>query len=116
MGNDDGRFGYRDALVGFVADYDEAFALTTRLDFFLLFGGGFLVEEPEDDACSADGLVGAVNAYLLDGVGGLSDAGGVDESEGNALDVDNVLDGVARGTMDVADDGSVVVQQAVEQC
>ena len=72
------------------------------------------VDHPEDDSGFFDGLKSAVDADFLNLVGCLADAGGVDEAEGDAVDVDGVFDGVARGAVNVADDGTVVSQKTVE--
>ena len=42
-------------------------------------GGG--VGDYDDDAGFVDGLKGAIDAYAFDGVGGVADAGCVDEAE-----------------------------------
>ena len=45
----------------------------------------------------------------------MTDAGSVDEAEGDAMDEHGVFHGVARGAVDVADDGLLLVQQLVEE-
>ena len=52
---------------------------------------------------------------MLDGVGGVADAGGVDESYCVVADCGGVFDDVACGAVDVGNDGAVVVEQGVEQ-
>ena len=61
------------------------------------------------------GCEGALDANLFHLIGGLTNACSVDETEGNTLDVDGVFDGVARGAMDVGDNGAVVFQKAVQK-
>ena len=47
---------------------------------------------------------GALDAHLFDGLSGLADAGGVDETEGDSVQVDDFFDGVAGGAGDVRDE------------
>ena len=60
-------------------------------------------------------LIGALDADALDDVGGVADAGGVDEAEGDATEVDGVFDDVAGGAVDVAHDGSLFAYEGVEE-
>ena len=48
-------------------------------------------------------------------VSGLTDACGIDETEGDTLQVDGVFDGVTGGAMYVGDDGAFLMKQPVEQ-
>ena len=45
----------------------------------------------------------------------MSDAGRVDEAEGDAMDEHRVLHRITRGAVDVADDSFVLMEQLVEQ-
>ena len=67
-----------------------------------------MVNHPKDNLGFFDGSIGALDTNFFDGVGGFAKSGGVDETEGDAVDVDGVFDGVASGAMNVADDGTVV--------
>ena len=58
----------------------------------------------------------ALDTYLLNLVSGLAYAGCVDETEGDALDVNRVLNGVAGGAVNVGNDGTVFMEQTVKQC
>ena len=71
---------------------------------------GKLIEKPEDDAGTVDGLISSLYADLLYLVGCLPDAGGVDEAKGDSLQVDCVFDCVAGGSMEVADDSTIFVE------
>ena len=99
-----------------VVDDNQRLIVAEFLYFFNIFFRWFLVDYPDDDTGFADGCVGAVDANLLDGVGGLTNAGGIDESKGGALQVDGVFDGVAGGAVNIGNDGAVVFQQSVQEC
>ena len=73
------------------------------------------VNHPEDDGGLLHLLIGALDADALDNVGGLAYAGGVDEAEGDAAEVDGVFDDIARGAVDVAYDGSLFAYEGVEE-
>ena len=45
----------------------------------------------------------------------MADAGGIDEAESDVAKLDAVLDGVARGSLNVADDGAIFAKEGVEQ-
>lgn len=77
---------------------------------------GLMVDEPHDDRGLVHLLIGTLNAELLDTVVGVSDAGRVDEAEGDAMDEHRVLHRITRGAVDVADDSFVFVEQLIEQC
>ena len=83
--------------------------------FFNLFSVGLCIDEPEHDAGFVDSSIGTGDADFLNLVGGLSDAGCIDKTEGDAIDVDGVLDGVARGAMNVGHDGAIVLQEGIQQ-
>ena len=73
------------------------------------------VNHPEDDGGLLHLLIGALDADALDNVGGLAYAGGVDEAEGDAAEVDGVFDDIACGAVDVAHDGSLFAYEGVEE-
>ena len=75
---------------------------------------GFCINKPEHDAGFFDGLIGAVDTNLLDGVCGLTNTSCVDKTEGDTVDVDSVFDGVASSTMDVANDGTIIFQERIQ--
>ena len=83
------------------ADDDLVFACFDVGKFYSGLG------EQDDDLCAFHGLQTALYAETLDGVVGVADAGGIDEAEGVAAEHDGVFDDVARGALDVADDGAV---------
>ena len=45
----------------------------------------------------------------------MADAGGVDEAEGDAAELNGVFDGIAGGALYVADNGALLAEQGVEQ-
>ena len=102
-------------LVGFIGDNDYLFALASCGDVGKFFFRRDGVDDPQDDGCLGDGGIGALNTDLLDDVVGGAQSRGVDKTEGDAVDVDGVLDDVARGAVDVADDGFVLTDKAVEE-
>ena len=70
----------------------------------------------EDDAGALGSSHRAFDAQLLDGVRGVADASGVDESKGNASEIDGVLNGIAGGALNLADDGPFFAKQGVKEC
>ena len=69
----------------------------------------------EDDVGLRNGVEGATNAHLLKGVVAMSEARGVDDAEGSAVDDESFLYSVAGGAGDVADNGTVVAQLGIEK-
>ena len=61
------------------------------------------------------GAVAAGNTEAFDGVGGFAQTGCIEETEQNAVDADAVFDDVARGAVNVADDGFFFAHQGIEQ-
>ena len=59
-----------------------------------VFRCGLGIDEPKDDSGFLDGGEGAADANLFNLVCGLTDAGGVDESEGDSVKVDSILNRV----------------------
>lgn len=101
--------------VALVADGDERFACSALQQVGYFCFGGYLIKQPEHDAGFGDGVVGALYANLLYLISSLADAGSVDKTEGDALDVDNVFDGVSCRAMHVGDNRPLILQQTVEQ-
>jgi hypothetical protein len=73
------------------------------------------VEQVDDDAGLLYLLKGSAHPNRLDGVGGFADAGSVDEAEADAPDGYFVFDGIAGGACDFGYDGSLLIEQGVEQ-
>ena len=105
--------------VGLVEHQHEVLALAAGQDvgaqLAVLLAGAGGVDDPQDDVRLLQLLEAPLDAQALDGVGGLADAGRVDEAEGDAAQVQGVLDDVARGAVDVAHDGAFLAHQGVEQ-
>ena len=73
------------------------------------------VNNPEHDLGLVDRLPGALDAHPLDGIARLADACRVNEAVERTAHNHGVLDGVARGAVDVAHQGTVVTQQGIQQ-
>ena len=73
------------------------------------------VDEPQHDVGLREFGECAFDAHVLDGVTGLAYAGGVDEPIGDALQVDDVFDGVAGSAVYVGDEGAFFSQEGVEE-
>ena len=69
----------------------------------------------EDDGGTLGGGEGAADTKALDVVGGVTDAGGVDETESDAVDLKGIFDGVACGALDVGDDGTFFTEEGIEK-
>ncbi len=61
------------------------------------------------------GVVTAADALGLDGIGGISEAGGVDKHDRNAMDAGGFLDGVAGGSGNRGNDGTILTEEQVEE-
>ena len=93
--------------------------------FIVVFGSDGVGEGIGERACGVvdieydvgldRGGDGAFYAQILERVVGRVQAGCVDEAEGEAVDGEGLLDGVACGAGDGTHDGAVVGQQGVEQ-
>ena len=92
---------------------DFVFVEADGASFFCKAIGG--VDDPENDLGFVYGAVAAGNAEAFDGVGGFAQAGRIEETEQNAVDADAVFDDVARGAVNVADDGFFFAHQGIEQ-
>ena len=60
-------------------------------------------------------MQGAFNAERFDQIAAGADAGGVDKANGNAAENNGFADKIAGGAGDGGDDGTVLLQQAIEQ-
>ena len=105
--------------VDFVEEDDEAFAfgathdaLGEPLDVFGDVGG---IDYPKDDLCALDHFVGALDAHIFNNIRSLANAGSVDETECESVDVDSVFDDVAGSAVDVGHDGAIVANEEVEK-
>ncbi|MCY1238188.1 hypothetical protein D9M72_509130 [compost metagenome] len=74
------------------------------------------VDQVQHDIRAADRVPGAVDANALDFIGGvLAQAGGVDDMQRDAVDLDGLAHAVARGAGDGRDDGQLRAGQRVQQ-
>ena len=65
--------------------------------------------------CALDHFVGALDAKIFDNIRGLANAGSVDETECESVDVDSVFDDVAGSAVDVGHDGAIVAYEEIEK-
>ena len=73
------------------------------------------VVDIEDDVGLYNGVDSALNTEVFNRVVAVAQTCCVDDAEGCALNDKSLFDSVARGARYVADDGSAVVQQGVEE-
>lgn len=78
-------------------------------------GGKAGVDDFENEVGAVEFGAGALDANLFDGVAAVAEAGGVHEAEGDAVNLDDFLDGVAGGAGGGADDGALETEKAVEE-
>ena len=105
------------AEVDFIADFN-AFEPGRQLgeDFTGSLVQPFVrVDENQGHIGLLHGLAAALDADLLHRVGGIAQAGGVDDVYGNAFKRNLLAHGVAGGASDVGNDGHVLAGQGVEQ-
>ena len=113
---EEGRVGHDEVALVYHAQYDGKVGCLGRVGDAdvgeVLVGLG----EQYDDVCFFRRLKRTLNAHLLYAVGGLADAGGVYEAEGDAVYLYGVFYEVACGALDVRNDGSLFVYECVHQC
>lgn len=80
-------------------------------------GGGVVrgVGHAEYDPCAGRGGKGPFDAHAFQPVVGAAQACGVDEAEEHAVDVQGLLNGVARGAGNVGNHGAFLAQKPVQQ-
>ena len=83
---------------------------------FVLGKWGLAVRKENDHLCMMCCLQAALDAHLFDDIIRLPDSCGVDEAEGMVADGECGINGVARSALNVADNGSVVVDDGIEEC
>jgi hypothetical protein len=106
------------AEVGFVQHRKDRFVfegefLHPAAVFVLGMEGG--VEQEQDGIGAGDETAGGAVEHGAEGVGGLADAGGVEEDDLQGVLVENAADGPPRGLGDGRDDGHGFAEQGVEQ-
>ena len=102
--------------VGFVED-EEVAVLGGWVEGDAGGGRGGLagVDDFEDEVGAFEFGLGALDADAFDVVEAFAEAGGIDEAEGDAVDLDDFFDGVASGAGGGADDGAFEAEEAVEE-
>lgn len=98
--------------LGLVFDADDGLVLADR-DVGV---GHTRFGHHQDDGGTLCGAEGTVDAEAFNLVVGVADACGVDESEGDASQLDAVFDGIAGGALDVAYDGTFFTNKGIEEC
>ena len=73
------------------------------------------IDHPEYDGGLGNLLVGAFDPQRFDGVCRMADAGSIDETEGDPVDVDRIFDHVACGTVNIGNNRFLLVQKQVQQ-
>jgi hypothetical protein len=73
------------------------------------------IDDFDDEVGAVEFAFGALDADALDVVGGLAQAGGIDEAERDAMHLDDFLDGVACGASGGTDDGTLEAEEGIEQ-
>ena len=94
-----------------IADADDRLVGT-----YLDVGVGYTwLGHKDKDVGTGGSRKGTLNAHTLDGVGGGADTRRIKETEGDALQLEGVLDDVARGALYVRYNGLVIAYECVEQ-
>ena len=96
---------------GFVFDADDGLVLADRYVGVGHTGLG----HHQDDGGTLGSSEGAVDAEAFNVVIGVADACCVDESEGDAAQLDGVFDSIAGGTLNVADNGTFLTDKGIEE-
>ena len=96
-------------LLGLVLDMDDG---------LVVVGGDVGVGDAwlcyhDNDASTLGGIYGTFNTHLFDGIAGVTDAGCVNEAEGDAPQLYSIFNGVACGTLYVADNSPFFVKKGV---
>ena len=98
--------------VGLGVHLDNRLVRKVKVGLLARLGG---ITEIEHYISLFHGFLTTLHAECFHTVIAVTKAGGVDKAEGDAVEGEGFLNGVARGAGDVADDGTVVSQQGVEQ-
>lgn len=77
--------------------------------------GGAAVRKEHDNLRLVCRLQASLDAHPFDGIIRMPDAGRVDKAEGMAADDECGINGVACGALKVADDGSVIADDGIEE-
>lgn len=101
--------------VGFVGDDEGRSFNGLRQGFILGLPAGLGIVEVEDEIGVGGGFAGFLDADFFDLVGCFSEAGCVDEADGETAEVDGFFDRVAGGAGDGGDNGSLLAEEGVEE-
>ena len=94
--------------IGLIEDEQVAMLGGGRNDDARAGGCGLAgVDDFEDQISALEFRLGALNADSLDSIATFAQSGGIDETKGDAVDLDDFFDGVARGACGGADDGAL---------
>src|SRR2546421_12960367 len=97
--------------VGFVGDAQGVGVFLNQIQLFIQRSGE--IEHGNDQISVGDNPPGLLNGGVLDGVVGVADAGGVEEEDGQAVDVGDFADPVAGGAGDVGGDRAFLREKLV---
>lgn len=103
-------------LIRLVDDGNNLFALASRGNVAEFFFRRWGVDDPQNDSRLGKGGIGTLNADLLNDIVGGAQTGCIDKTEGDAVDVDGVLNDVTGSAMDIAHNGFFLSHKAVEKC
>lgn len=105
-----------EAEIGFVEDEDAAVGDGIRQVQALSCAGRLAgIDDFDDEVGAVEFALGALDADALDVVMGLAQAGGIDQAERDAVNLDDFLNGVAGGAGGGADDGTLKAEEGIEQ-
>ncbi len=100
--------------INFVADEDPLFAGELGQIIFIRFGQRLAgIEDVENEFGAGERFAAAADAFLLNLVARLAQAGGVNEHDRQPADVRRLLNRVARRAGNRRDDGAVAAKQLV---
>ncbi|MPM89624.1 hypothetical protein SDC9_136736 [bioreactor metagenome] len=83
--------------------------------FYFLHRSG-QVNHPQHDARLFNFLKRALDSHRFNGIGSVADTGGIYKPERDPVDIHGVFNHIARGAVDIGNDGFLFVQQQVQQC
>ena len=102
-----------DSEVAFVEDKEGACGGSGKIGGW--DGGDAGIGDLEGKGGAGEDLVGTLDAGVFHGISRRPETGGIDETDGDAAEVHDLLEGVAGGAGVGADDGTLVAEKTVQQ-